>query len=612
MLEFKNDRLDYGRILIPPEGYQLNRAIAAAYSVDLNTLLSIPVALFYSQTLEGKIQGERFQLLEAIQRTARAVTVYCHKGRIHVPDRYNRLFAFMEQMIVPVEMENAFSSFHPKLWLLRYDHPAGQTLYRLLILSRNLTYDRNWDLAVALEGRLGASSRPTNRPLLDFIGYLHRLKPIEGYTRFIRDLAKVRFEAPEYFDRVSFQPMGIPGYRNNAALVRAADEALCMSPFIDDDTLSQLRECTRGKVWLFGRRREMAKLKSATVATCEAHCISERVVEGEREAADESNLDCLDQDLHAKLFVFQEGDQARWLVGSANATTAARERNVELMVELSSSNPVVAIDQARNELLDPGRDLNVFEKFDPESAGVKDPDAARAAAVRRLEFAITRASLQATLDPAANGTNYDLTVSLDFRAVPPVPNVSIQVAPLSYGEAHAEAGQAVHFGEVNHFLFANISEADLSRFLAFTISAGDETLRRFLLQFEIEGLPATRFDRIVKGIVSSTEQFFDYLRFLLTDEFSKTEFHNPPSQRHKRRSREEDLFFGSELPLFESIIVAASRDPAKMRAVDSVIRRLSISEANEKPLIPPEFLAFWEIFRAMIDNPQKTEAAHAN
>jgi hypothetical protein len=120
MLEFRNDRLDYGRLLIPPEGYRLDRAIAATYSLDLNTLLSIPVALFYAQTLEGNLQGERFQLLEAIQRTAGIVTVYCQHGQIHVPERYNRLFAFMEEMIIPVKMADAFSSFHPKVWVLRY------------------------------------------------------------------------------------------------------------------------------------------------------------------------------------------------------------------------------------------------------------------------------------------------------------------------------------------------------------------------------------------------------------------------------------------------------------------------------------------------------------
>jgi len=155
--------------LIPPEGCRLDRAVAATYSLDLNTLLSIPVALFYSQTLEGKLRGERFQLLEAIQRTAGIVTVYCQHGQIHVPERYNRLFAFMEQMIVPVKMGNAFSSFHPKVWVLRYqpDDSRQPVIYRMLVLSRNLTYDRSWDLAVALEGKVTSASRRDNRPLLD-------------------------------------------------------------------------------------------------------------------------------------------------------------------------------------------------------------------------------------------------------------------------------------------------------------------------------------------------------------------------------------------------------------------------------------------------------------
>ena len=132
------------------------------------------------------------------------------------------------------------------------------------------------------------------------------------------------------------------------------------------------------------------------------------------------------------------------------------------------------------------------------------------------------------------------------------------------------------------------------------------------MQFEIEGLPATRLDCIVKGIVSSTEQFFEYLRFLLTEEFSKSDFQNPPPRHRKKRSGDNDLFFGSELPLFECIVVAASRDPAKMRAVDSVIRRLSAEDATDTPLIPPEFLAFWEVFRPLIQNPQATEAANVN
>ena len=46
MLDVKKDRLDYGELLMPPEGFQLSSGIATTYSLDLHTLLAIPVALF--------------------------------------------------------------------------------------------------------------------------------------------------------------------------------------------------------------------------------------------------------------------------------------------------------------------------------------------------------------------------------------------------------------------------------------------------------------------------------------------------------------------------------------------------------------------------------------
>jgi len=51
------------------------KAVATSYSVDLDTLLSIPVALYYAQTLEGQLQGKDVQLIRAIQQTARLLTV---------------------------------------------------------------------------------------------------------------------------------------------------------------------------------------------------------------------------------------------------------------------------------------------------------------------------------------------------------------------------------------------------------------------------------------------------------------------------------------------------------------------------------------------------------
>lgn len=601
MLDFRNDRLDYGRLLIPQEGCRLERAVAATYSLDLNTLLSIPVALFYSQTLEGRLQGERFQLLEAIQRTAGSVTVYYQNGQIHVPERHNRLFAFMEQMIVPVKRDSAFSSFHPKVWVLRYRREDGsrEVFYRVLILSRNLTADRNWDLAVALEGKVSSGQRRDNRPLVDFLMYLNGIRPFADCRRFVGDLAKVRFDLPEHFDRLRFHPIGIPGYTNSPVLPDNADEALCMSPFVDDDTIRSLREHVQGKLWLFSRRTELEQLQRATVRGCLAHCLSDRVVEGEREVDDGAQLDCLPQDLHAKLFVFQQAKQTRWLVGSANATKAARERNIEFMVELTGRNRTIALDSARDDLLDPKRALNVFETFPPELAGKHDPQAGRSHQVRRLEYDLANAPLAGSLALAADQINHDLSITLDLRDVPVFKGLSLSMALMNRRDGTAGDGVPMLPGQVNKPVFANLAEADLSRFVCFTIRAGDEILRHFLLQYEISGLPPTRLDRIVKEIISNTDQFFAYLRFLLTNEFSKADLRRSPTDR-KRGLAGENGGADSGLPLFESMVVAASRDPDLVRAADGMIQRLKTPDSTGKSPVPPAFLDFWEVFRPMI------------
>ena len=53
MLDPKKNRIDYGEQLNPPEGYNLIKAIGTTYSLDLEALMMIPVALFYSQKIEG-------------------------------------------------------------------------------------------------------------------------------------------------------------------------------------------------------------------------------------------------------------------------------------------------------------------------------------------------------------------------------------------------------------------------------------------------------------------------------------------------------------------------------------------------------------------------------
>ena len=151
MLDLKKNRLDYGSLLMPPENYELTHAVATTYSLDLYTLLAIPVALFYSKVLDGSFEETRFDVLESIQKTAGILKVYCQKGKIKVPRKFNWLFAYVEDSICEITPPNHVSSFHPKVWILRFKKSQSIT-YRVIVLSRNLTFDRSWDLAFHIEG----------------------------------------------------------------------------------------------------------------------------------------------------------------------------------------------------------------------------------------------------------------------------------------------------------------------------------------------------------------------------------------------------------------------------------------------------------------------------
>jgi hypothetical protein len=310
---------------------------------------------------------------------------------------------------------------------------------------------------------------------------------------------------------------------------------------------------------------------------------------------DGSNEERLEQDLHAKLFVFQQADTCRWFVGSANATSAARSRNTEFMVELVGSDRRVTLKSAINDLLGEDRKSSVFEEFYPESAGQPDPSAKRRAAVRRLEYELAQAPLRGSLDRAANQTNYDLTISLDLRGVRAEKGLTLVAGPLNFSElVPAEIGKS------NRLTFGNIRETEISRFVGFAINDGEERLRHFVLRYEVDGIPATRNDTIFKSVVSDTDQFFEYLRFLLADEISKGDLLPQPPNRRKKSQGDEGLPWYAQIPIFESMVVAASRDPVKLKAVDSIIRRLRSKGPADEALVPPEFLDFWEVFRPLI------------
>src|SRR5690554_6027589 len=201
-----NARSIYTAALSPPPGYAFGEAIATTYSLDPAFMLEAPVHLAF---MAATSQGEKDPLLvvNAIRRYVDNITVYAQRGRVQVPPggQPSPLYGYLEEMLVEVTAP-AGGVFHPKLWLIRFVNPAGIPAYRLVVLTRNMTTDRSWDLSLRLEGAPGSTIAATSQPLAHFIRSLPRnattpLAPAraEQTSRLAAEVARVEWDLPDGF-----------------------------------------------------------------------------------------------------------------------------------------------------------------------------------------------------------------------------------------------------------------------------------------------------------------------------------------------------------------------------------------------------------------------------
>jgi hypothetical protein len=214
-------------VLAPPAGYSLDHALGTTYTLDLLALLRVPLAataLPWSGSKGGPVDNP-FALLTALRRNAGRVSLFCHAGATKVPANHIPLLAFLESSVHPVTPPTRGGVFHPKCWLLRFtpEYDGEPVRYRLLVLSRNLTFDRSWDTALSLDGELLERQRRNspNRPLAEFFAALPAMASAAGHALptvanerielLTSEVRRVEWSLPEAFDAIAFHPIGHDG-----------------------------------------------------------------------------------------------------------------------------------------------------------------------------------------------------------------------------------------------------------------------------------------------------------------------------------------------------------------------------------------------------------------
>jgi hypothetical protein len=610
-------RLLYLEELRAPERYVLDRAIATTFSLDLLSLVMAPLAMVLSMVHnEDDLLRDPIAVLEALRRTTNHMAIFCQQGRIAVPKLDSRLFSYLEPIVIEVQPARGNGVFHPKIWLLRFTSEDEPVLYRLLCLSRNLTFDQSWDTILTLEGHLEDRKKgfSRNRPLTDFVQTLPSLAvgkvspQVQEHIEVITDeLPRVRFRLPYEFDgELKFVPSGIEGYRKLPAL-GSYDRLLVVSPFLTDGWLKQLADYGRDNV-LISRMETLDEICDETLAKVEANAriyimeeAAQRPDDAETEQAKSAGVLASDDlsGLHAKLYIAEGGWYARVLTGSANATAPAFEgRNVEFLVELNGKRSKVGIDRFLGKEDDRTTFHTMLRPYQrPDAPPAMDEvrrklerdldDAREALLGAGLSLAISR-SLGETFsmrlkptgafsigDDAVRGRCYPISLrSADAR----------DIAPLFDAQA---------------VTFDNVSIVGLTGFFAFELTArreGQTASIAFVLNLPVSGMPAERDKHILRSIISDQNHFIRYLLFLLAEGSETLGLPELLTISGSKGSGDGTLMHGS-LPLLEELVRAYSRQPEKIDRIAKLIDDLKQSEKGNE-LLPQGFEQIWEAFLA--------------
>lgn len=598
-------RLLYGDSLQAPPGYCFDAGVATTFSLDFETALAVPVSLaLFAADNRDEILQHPIALLEGAERISGRLAVFAEAGQIHAAHaQQSRLCSLLEKVIVEVQAPRE-GSFHPKIWALRFKplDDEGDDLLRVLVLSRNLTRDRSWDIAVRLDGRRTRQPKAQNRPLYALLSALPDLAVgtiPHGQRTLTLELAEdMRFAEwtlPDACEKFEFAVNGLGG--------RPWQPPECtrigvVSPFCDDDALAMLAsKARRSAEVLISRPDQLACISEETLHDFGRVAVLDEMAE--REDGEEA-VSTAFEGLHAKIIVAEHSWDTRLTLGSGNATTPAliSGRNVEFFVTFTGkTSKLGSIDSILGES-GFGRLTRSYVPGELAAAEVSERAAERVLLLARRALARGGLGIRCEEDSSEGPGNWRLWL------VPPAGGIAlagiarVRVWPITRGEGHArdaqvslETGQPVDLGVV--------PLADVTRFMAIEMqeqATGQTVL--FSTGLPVEGLPVERDAAIMRSVINDRKTFLRYLRLLLTalgDPFAAA-----LAAEGGGSGAGWAMAVGDDEPLLEELVRALCAKDGRLDAVDRLMTRLSEPIPDGTDPIPEEFRTLWQVFRAAL------------
>lgn len=591
MLNPKNNRLNYGSILSPPNNYQLDFAIGTTYSLDLDALVGSSISLGLSQDTDSTLMENPIFLLEALRSTSDKLALFCENGRIHLPNKPTSLYILLEDMIFEVNNPKFDSndnnySFHPKFWLLRFIDDEENLMYRLVVLSRNLTFDRSWDITFTMDGFRCDEKTEKNKPISKFLEYLVNYSTNENKTRkmkeIVEDLDFIQFDLDsKIFDDFDFIINGIGEkqyyVQNHTICSEKWDELFIMSPFLSKTVIQDFnnRQNKNSKAILITRANSLGKLKQEDCSNFEVYRIRDELINGESRISEESQK-ILEQDIHAKIYLIEYGEYVELYLGSLNASHNALFGNIEFMIKLKAKRNKFNINNLIEDVFngEKGGKDSPFQLVDMANIIPTGPEPKGG----NLDLIIKKIiKLNIIANVTINGDFYDINLIADNFDENEFKDYKIQIKPLL-------SGNYVEFSK--NMKFEKISKIDLSQFFKLTICNQEHT-KRALIKIPIIGMPEDRQNEVISSIIDDETAFIKYVAFLLGDDYILI----PSNPGHDGNSDDHKGIGQLKPELYEKMLRAAQSNPKKLENIGFLIKTLSNDE-----VIPEGFEELYDTF----------------
>ena len=634
MFDPQQDRRDYGDLLCPPVGYRLEFAVATTYSLDLTALTSAILRLGVGLSETGEGEEHPVDVLLAFDRIKSRLAVFCDKGGIKTPDQMasgdvRALYSLLDRIVVQVRPEKSgksrnkdgsFPSFHPKMWLLHYkSKDAGKKdIYRLIVLSRNLTFDKSWDVVASFQGeqveadsiKFKCSPQQLSRfltNLSDSIAKvdfgLDRRSASEKHCGFkLKDILPMFSGAHCFPEQIENTPC-----RN----------AVVVTPFLSEDVLSLCFKSDAATGDNRPRKRVLITRKDAIrqllgkedaanlLRDLDCYVLKDDAVIQEQEGSQRGKA----ADLHAKMYFFDSDEEhAHLYIGSANATHSGFYRNTELMAHVEFGK-YGAREFLRDVFCIEGRasdgddwpepdEKSPFERVEIGTFKQDDsPDDNNAKAVENALRLVVHWNYKANAKSNGEG-GYVINVEVPSEESSP-DDVEITFAPFCRPGDEKPLSANMEF--------AGIAVGQFSEF--FIVKAAKEAVSSYrILRIHVDNSPKDdeRYRAVQNAIVKDAESFSRYIQMLFA--------YDPDYVREKIKVLRKGHGEGSEssraalqLCSYEEMLRAAGSDDERMEDLSRFVDNLgsaSFAAADER--ISSEIERFKEMC-AVFENAKKSK-----